>query len=90
MPLKEEERESIIRIAKEFGVRKMWLFGSALDENEEPNDLDLAVEGVPKGRFLRFYAELEKALPQSVDLVPMDSNPPIAVIVRKKGRVIYG
>ena len=90
MLLKEEDKETIIGIAKRFGVRRIWLFGSALDGKGEPNDIDLAVEGVPKGKLLRFYAELEKALPQSIDLVPMDLNPPIAVIVRKKGRVIYG
>jgi predicted nucleotidyltransferase len=92
MPLKEEERETIIRIAREYGVRKVWLFGSMLDPNPEtdPNDIDLAVEGVPKGKFIDFFAQLIDALPRSVDLVPMDEKPPMSILVRKHGKVIYG
>ncbi|MEW5945757.1 MAG: nucleotidyltransferase domain-containing protein [bacterium] len=92
MPLGENEKEAIIRISKEYGVKKVWLFGSMLEPEPEtaPNDVDLAVEGLPKGEFINFYVALEKALPMEIDLVPLDEDPPISVIVRKKGRVIYG
>ena len=92
MPLKEEEKETIIRIAREYGVKKVWLFGSMLDPNPEtePNDIDLAAEGVPQGRFIDFYAQLIDALPKAVDLVYMDGEPPMSIIVRKRGKVIYG
>ena len=92
MTLRKEEEETIIRISKEYGVKRVWLFGSRLEPEPEtaPNDMDLAVEGLPKGEFINFYVALEKALPMEIDLVPLDENPPISVIVRKRGRVIYG
>jgi predicted nucleotidyltransferase len=91
LPLKEEEKQNIIEVAKAFGVKKLWLFGSCLDAEGEPNDIDLAVEGVPSEQFFKFYARLDMVVSKQVDLVDMDSkNEPIRHIVRKRGQVIYG
>lgn len=53
MLLKTEE-ETIKSIAREFGVKRMWLFGTSLHENTEAKDIDLAVEGIPPEKFFDF------------------------------------
>jgi predicted nucleotidyltransferase len=88
--LLEKEKEVIETLAKEFDVKRVWLFGSSLDEAADPGDIDLAVEGVPGGRFFDLYAKLIAALDRPVDLIDMAVDPPIAIIIRKTGRVIYG
>jgi predicted nucleotidyltransferase len=90
MPILKEEKETIKRLAKEYGARRMWLFGSCLDEDAEPNDIDLAVEGVAPEKFYRFYGRLFKELPRPVDLVDMADDLPIVSIVRDTGVLIYG
>ena len=89
MPLTLEDRRKIVEISREFGVKKLWIFGSALDADSEPNDIDLAVEGIPSDRFFKYYGRLFDALSKPVDLVDMDSEAPIRHIVRKRGRVIF-
>lgn len=89
MQLKDEEKDKIIEIAKGYGAKKIWLFGSALESSPEPNDIDIAVEGIPPEKFFDLYAALDMQITSDIDLVDMDSNPPISVIIRKKGSVIY-
>lgn len=91
MSLKKKELETIIRIAGEYGVRRVWLFGSSLggDSNTEPNDIDLAAEGLTPDRFFSFCADLDMALDKPVDVVDMDGKNPMRHIVRDRGRVIY-
>lgn len=90
MALAETVKETIVRIAREYGVRRIWLFGSSLDPSiDEPNDIDLAVEGVSPERFYEFYAKLGRALPSIIDLIDMESDDPMRHIVRDRGVVLY-
>lgn len=89
MPLTKDEKLGIGNIAREFGVERMWLFGSMLDKNTEPDDIDLAVEGIPPEMFFKFYARLGGAPAKNVDLYDMTEDIPIITIIRKKGKVIY-
>jgi len=75
--------------AREFDVGAVWLFGSSLGEQADARDIDLAVEGLPPSRFLKFYARLFWALPKPVDLVDMSQDLPIAAIIRSQGVRIY-
>jgi len=88
--LKDDDLKTIINIAKDFNVKRVWLFGSALSEDSEPNDIDLAVEGVPHSQFFTLYGKLMFALPLMVDLVDLNDDLSIASIIREKGKVIYG
>ncbi|MEW6202808.1 MAG: nucleotidyltransferase domain-containing protein, partial [bacterium] len=83
---------TIIQRAREFGVKRIWLFGSMLGPNLEiePQDIDLAVEGVPPEKFFRFWGRLDSAVRSNIDLVYMDNKPPIRHIVMKQGVIIYG
>lgn len=90
MALREAVKETIIRVAKEYGVRRLWLFGSSLDPStDEPNDIDLAVEGVPPACFFEFYAKLGHAVPKDIDLIDMESDDPMRHIVRDRGVILY-
>ena len=90
MPLKEADQKTIIRIGKQFGVRMIWVFGSVLDKNAEPNDIDIAVDGIKPEDFYKFYGKLGCALKQQVDLVDMSDDLAIVPVIREKGMVIYG
>jgi predicted nucleotidyltransferase len=82
-------RKIIADAAKDFQVNAIWLFGSALENEEQATDIDLAVEGLAPERFFDFYGRLFFELPKPVDLVDLSQNPPIAVIIREKGVRIY-
>ena len=90
MPLMKEEMETIIQIGKEFGVEKIWLFGSSLEETAANRDIDIGVEGIDPARFYRFLGRLGLALNKNVDLIDLDSTDPMRHIVRARGKVIYG
>ena len=82
-------KDTIKAIAREFQVTGVWMFGSALDNEETALDIDLAVEGLEPKRFFEFYGRLFFKLPKPVDLVDLSQNPPIASIIRQKGVRIY-
>ena len=42
--INEREKGIITRCAKKYTVSSIYLFGSSLDRDSEPNDIDLAVE----------------------------------------------
>ncbi len=75
--------------ARDFDVEAVWLFGSAVEDEAQARDIDLAVEGLPRARYFDFYERLYFELPKPVDLVDLSQNPPIAAIVRAKGVRIY-
>ena len=75
--------------AEQYGVKSVWLFGSAVKDEQHANDIDLAVEGLAPDKFFDFYGTLFLELPKMVDLVDLSQNPPISSIVRQKGIRIY-
>lgn len=81
--------ETVRACAKDFGVKSVWLFGSALDDEDQATDIDLAVEGLVPEKFFDFYGRLFFELPKPVDLVDLEQDQPITAIVRSKGVRIY-
>ncbi|MBA7506047.1 hypothetical protein ES706_04727 [subsurface metagenome] len=84
-----EFKEVIEACAKQFKVKTVWLFGSAVEDENEATDIDIAVEGLAPEKFFEFYGRLFFELPKPVDLVDLSREPPIATIVREKGVRIY-
>ena len=82
-------KEVIEACAEQFKVKTVWLFGSALEDENKATDIDLAVEGLAPEKFFEFYGRLFFELPKPVDLVDMSQEPPIAAVVREKGVRIY-
>ena len=75
IPLIEDNRIAIIELCKEYGVRKLALFGSAATGTFDPatSDLDFFVDldyraGVGR-RFMRFASSLERLLDTRIDIV---------------------
>ncbi|OHB73214.1 MAG: hypothetical protein A2Z25_08770 [Planctomycetes bacterium RBG_16_55_9] len=81
--------EIVRACAKDFGVKSVWLFGSALEDESTATDIDLAVEGLVPEKFFDFYGRLFFELPKPVDLIDLEQEPPITSIIRSRGVRIY-
>jgi predicted nucleotidyltransferase len=57
-------------LVQDFGVGKVYLFGSLLTEElaHDRSDIDLAVEGLDQESYLRALRELGELLPTGVEL----------------------
>jgi len=76
-----EELKSIVKpIAEEYGVGKVYLFGSmARGDNNKNSDYDFCIEpGKIRGLFklAGFFGDLNDAIGYEIDLVTVDSLPP--------------
>jgi predicted nucleotidyltransferase len=77
-----------VSVAHSFGVKRLLLFGSALENPETARDLDLACAGVAGWKLYEFSSALEEALRVPVDLVPLDPPTPFTRLVEKRARVL--
>ncbi len=71
--INKREKEIIIQFAKKYHVSSIYLFGSSLNENEY-NDIDLAVKGIKPELFFKFYGELLRNLKKPVDLIDLSKK----------------
>jgi predicted nucleotidyltransferase len=78
----------IIAIAKDFNAKKIILFGSALDNPNQCNDIDLACDIPGLGLFL-FAGKIEETLKVPVDVIPINEEDPFMKLVNKYGKVLY-
>ncbi len=85
-----EDKYRLVEIANRYDVSKIYLFGSNLDPEREPNDIDLAVEGISDSLFFKFYSELIFSLSKPVDLVDLKKKSLLNNIVKSEGILLYG
>ena len=92
----EKARQEAERLAKiladEFGVERVYLFGSFAwgVEVRPDSDIDLAVEGLPPGKLIKADVRISNASQYQVDLVPLDSLPTnLHNRILKSGIVVY-
>ncbi len=86
----EDELVKIVEIGKEFGVGKVFLFGSCLEDAETANDIDIAVEGVKPSDFFEYYGKVSLAVNDEVDIVDLeDLREHMRKRVLSKGRLLY-
>ncbi len=76
-------------LAKEFGIKKLVLFGSAINSFENARDIDFACEGITGKDFLRFGSKLEDIFDKEVDLIRIEENSRFVQEILKKGLVVY-
>lgn len=73
----EEIKNTVQPIAKKYGVKRIYLFGSyARGDTTEHSDIDLRVDkGTLRGMFAlcELYTELEEALHMKVDMLTTGS-----------------
>lgn len=77
-----------ISVARQFGARRLLLFGSGLDNPAAARDLDLACAGVPGWKLFELASALEEALGVPLDLVPLDPPTPFTRLIEKRARVL--
>ena len=96
-PISDEIIEREIRKAVHFlshwpGVRRIWLFGSAVKGRrlDWRSDLDFAVEGMASTDQFRAWAELDERMRIPVDLVLLErTNPTLCGEILQWGRLLY-
>jgi len=86
----EDEKNVILRYAREYNVSSVILFGSSIEDEGGANDIDLGVKGIEQRLFFKFYAELIKNLSKSVDLIDLSLKSKFSDIVEETGVRIYG
>ncbi len=84
-----EDKYLLVEIAKKYDVPKLYLLGSNLDPEREPNDIDLAVEGISDSLFFKFYSELIFALSKPVDLIDLKKKSLLSSMVKSEGILLY-
>jgi len=86
----ETEMKKIVAISKEFGVEKILLFGSCLEDIESAQDIDIAVSGIKPREFFRYYGKVSMSVDDEVDIVDLDDvREHFRKRILSKGRVIY-
>ena len=85
-----EDKHKLIEIAKRYKISKLYLFGSNINDNKTPNDIDLAVEGIADSVFFKFYSELIFSLSKPVDLIDLKKKSLLNEIVKSEGILLYG
>jgi predicted nucleotidyltransferase len=88
--LAEKDRQSIVSIAHKYKVSRVLLFGSSLSDKRDPEDIDLAVEGIPPSDFFSFYSDLIFSLSKPVDLVDLSDASRFHRMVASEGVPVYG
>jgi predicted nucleotidyltransferase len=90
--LKKDTLIALREQAKEYGVKKLLLFGSCLYKLEDDaGDIDLAVYGLDKQKFLEFYGEIltSSHIKKKIDLVDMNDDVYITPYILENGAIIY-
>lgn len=92
----ERARAEAVRLAQlfavEFGVQRVYLFGSLAwgPEFRPDSDIDLAVEGLPRGQLLNAVGALETASEYGVDLVLLEkTTAALRELILTSGTLLY-
>ena len=88
MAIHQEQIERAIALAKDFGVTRLILFGSAATKPSQAKDLDLACEGVTGWKLYELGARLEEELQVSLDLIPLNPPTRFTRLVERRGKVL--
>lgn len=82
---------SLIRILKECGAKKVYLFGSLAEGKARPgSDIDLACEGLSPERFFEALGKLLLHSERAVDLIDLDeTKEPLRTRIEREGLLPY-
>ena len=82
--------ETIKSLSDKYHAKRVILFGSALESQREPNDIDLGVEGVAAKDYYRYCGELMMSLTKPVDIIDLSVPCKFVDLILEKGIVLYG
>jgi len=89
MPITTLHIQKSIRMAKDFGAKRIILFGTAAENPDTARDLDIACEGVEGWKIFELAGKLEQILQIPVDVVPLTPPNRFTRHIEKWGKVIY-
>ncbi len=87
--ISEKDKTTILKYAKKYNLSRVILFGSCVDK-ENPNDIDIGINGIKPEIFFKFYGELLFELTMPVDVVNLDKECLFNRLVEKDGLRLYG
>ncbi|MCK4421032.1 hypothetical protein KAW18_15450 [candidate division WOR-3 bacterium] len=83
------DKDKILKYAKEYKVKKVILFGSSKDK-KDPKDIDIGVKGLEPELFFEFGWKLYRDLSKPVDIIDLKEDCLFNRLIEKEGIVIYG
>lgn len=88
-PAYQKDVERAVAILKEAGCTRIFLFGSAAAGRPgSSSDIDLAIQGCPKGQFFHLLGKLLLELEHPVDLVNLDQQDAFARYLEREGALL--
>ena len=88
--ISEKDIKTIQQTSREYGLKRVLLFGSSSRPDARPRDIDIAVEGLEPHLFFRFYGDLLFKLSLPVDVFDLSQSGRFADLIRREGVPIYG
>ena len=90
--VREDARRIADHLGSRYGVKRVFLFGSILEEEKfnENSDLDMAVVGMKKADFYKALADISQMTEFNIDLKPLeDCAESFRKRVKEEGELIY-
>ena len=87
--ISEKDKATILKYAKKYNINTVILFGSCLDK-EDPNDIDIGINGIEPELFFKFYGELLLEVSKRIDIVNLGKDNLFNRLVEKEGVKLYG
>jgi len=88
MAVTQSQIDRIIALAKSYGVTRLILFGSAVEEPEEASDIDIACDGVSGWKIYEMAAKIEDELDIPIDIVPLTPSNKLTKYIESIGKVL--
>jgi predicted nucleotidyltransferase len=88
MSISGEILRTAVELARSYGASRVLLFGSALNDPENAQDLDLATD-IPGLDLFAYAGQLEEKLGIPVDVVPLTPRTPFVDHIARTGEVLY-
>lgn len=89
MAITQDNIKTAIDLAKEYGATRLLLFGSALEDPDNANDLDLGVDGISGMKFFQYGGILETMIYKQVDIVDLSLDNVFINHIKQIGKYIY-
>jgi len=84
------ELDKIVDISKEFGAKKVFLFGSCVEDIKSVHDIDIAVSGIKPREFFKYYGKVSMEVEDEVDIVDLDEvREHLYKRILSKGKILY-
>lgn len=84
------EIDKIVDISKEFGAKKVLLFGSCVEDIKSVHDIDIAVSGIKPREFFKYYGKVSMEVEDEVDIIDLDEiRKHLYKRILSKGKILY-